>query len=228
MVSFRSKIWRSLCSCFYTIAIFILVSMVASIRRGIGPSRAILDLFNNQHYWVSQVLPLAVAMLSVNIFMLVRLREGEQKPFLRRPNFHRMRWRFTVISLGVLLAVGYQLAELWQKGFGPDDWDSYLLLLALAIPFIVSTPMAWLQKPDDEVIEALETGNFTRLADERDRLARMQAGNAALKFTIIFILVAGSLFDILVTHRWPARSLLEIELMAVAWHYFYSKFKSEI
>ncbi|APC09324.1 hypothetical protein MORE_11700 [Moorella thermoacetica] len=228
MVSFRSKIWRSLCSCFYTIAIFILVSMVASIRRGIGPSRAILDLFNNQHYWVSQVLPLAVAVFLVNIFMRIILRDGEQKPFLRRPNFHRMRWRFSVISLGVLLAVGYQLAELWQKGFGPDDWDSYLLLLALAIPFIVSTPMAWLQKPDDEVIEALETGNFTRLADERDRLARMQAGNAALKFTIIFILVAGSLFDILVTHRWPARSLLEIELMAVAWHYFYSKFKSEI
>ncbi|OIQ58592.1 hypothetical protein MOTE_17800 [Moorella thermoacetica] len=231
MMSFKTRIRRLLGSCFYVLVIFILFSTVSSIRHGTRPDKAILDLLDNRYFWVYQILPLAVGLLVANIFMLVGQREGKQKPPLRRQNFSRLKWRLTVISLGVLVAVGWQLAGLWQKGFVPADWDSYLLLLVLAMPFIVITLMAWLQKPDPEEIEALETGDYTRLAqlmDERDRLARLQAGNAALRFTIVFILIAGSLFDILVTRRWPARSLLEIELMAGAWLYFYYKFKLEI
>lgn len=214
----RSMAWK-LAYCVIFIFIYTLLGMADSMSHGTPPKINLLHLV---------VLTVAL-FLTINLFNIFRdYCRGEQKQGLCRRSFYRRRWHISGITLTVLLLAGLRAVSLWHEGLGLNNWDSYLLLSALVIPFAVATLMSWLLKRDDEEIEAIETDDYTRLHDERDNLSRLKAGDAAFTFIGIFVLIAGSLFDVLVTHRYPVRSLLEFELMIGAWIYFYHKYRSKM
>ena len=129
--------------------------------------------------------------------------------------WRRLRLVSVIGALPLLLFVAAYLAYLLTVGEGGEGWE-WIALLPLGL-VVAGSLLFWLRKPTPEYLHALETGDRSRLEDER---AQRVGGAAAATTLSVFwpmLLFGGVLYEVLFRGEWPIRTGLEVGIILLIW-----------
>ena len=176
-------------------------------QQGLGIAEALANALSRLPGRVLPVLGMFIVVATVMVGILVSKRSSV-------PRWQRLRLLMIIGSLPAILVTLVRLIYLlvvrsarWESSDG--------MLAAVALVGLVMILAYWRTPPSPERVYALETGDSSRLRDERYRLVQGQAANTTLSVFFLVLLCGGLLYEILVTGQWPVRTLVEVALICV-------------
>jgi len=190
--------------------------LVPGLERGL-PLREVLGRELGGLQWLGQ---LFLPLLFTALVLLVGLPAGARWLMRVRPaggrrySWNRYRWILTGLLLLALGAAGAGLA-LESLAVRPG------LAAALAALAAVTLAALWLRRDDPDFVEAFEHEDDERWRDERHQAVVGRAAQSALLAMLVLLVVGGGLYDVLVTHAWPVRSLAEAAALGLFWNLAY-------
>jgi len=207
-----------------------LMQAVATQDEGVSIVRTAVEIFGSQRFWLQMILFLAV---SISVYMLlwsVFLKgiprvKGSKKGV---SNFSRMRWLGTVGFVVYAGTILYGICRAIRQGV---PLGTALGTMSLGLVYGVFLGMyvllSWL-KPSAEKARALETGDYSKVDDERHKLVVMRSAQSTLWLAIGGVLVIGSLVDMVVYRRMPIRSVVEAAVLMMVWQLSYMQWNKRM
>jgi len=172
--------------------------------------RAVLSLRTPSDW--AYVLVAASALVGSVGFLFIRRGAGGHGTAPGAVIWRRLR-RVSVI--GALLALASAAAYLASGRGGTEGWEwMYLLLLVL---FVANALLFRLRKPTPEYLHALETGDLSRVQDERAQRVGGAAAAITLNVFVPILFFGGVLYEVLVRGEWPIRTGLEVGIILLMW-----------
>lgn len=207
-----------------TFVFIISMNALPAMRAGESTWEALRAIVQEPGFWQEQMLPLGVMyLLMLFVFptvyeRLLRKRSGDSY----RLSWSINRWLITLGGLVFIVgtAVPITLKLLRGQRFSLDQLAFTAILWLLYAGFILAH---WLRKPSSEWVEGFETGDHSRTMDERYQVVMGKSAVTTLYWTLALLLVGGSLYEVLVTRVWPARSLAETAIVFVLWNAVYRR-----
>lgn len=152
-----------------------------------------------------------------------------KRPPLGSPSaFSMLRWLATV---GFLVYAGTMVYGVWRSATSGISLASTLGTMSLGLVYglflAVFVVLIWL-KPSTEKARALETGDYSKLDDERHQQVVMRSAQSTLWLAIGGVLVVGSLVDMLLYRRMPIRSLVEAAILMIIWQFAYMSWEKRM
>ncbi len=176
-------------------------------QQGLGIAEALANALSR---FPGRVLPIYgtfIVILAVGVGILLSKRFSV-------PRWQRLRLLVIVASLPmVLVTLARMIYLLVVRSASWESSDG--ILVAFALAGLVMILACWRTTPSPERAYAIETGDNSRLKDERYRLVEGQAANTTLSVFLMALLFGGVLYETLVTGQWPVRTLVEIALICV-------------
>lgn len=219
----RKAVIMMICTALFLVIVLGLMQALNDSNDGSSLVVSIQEVFQSRQFWVGMILPLVIFNICFNLlwgpfwkkFVLQRGNRG------RLGSYSRLRWLSTVgyalyvVALGIVVwkgtTNGLSLVQALSR-------SSLVLVYGAVVGFFVL--LIWL-KPSEEKARAMETGDYTRVGDERHLQVTMRSAYSTLGYAFGAILVVGTLVDILVYRTLPVRSLVEAGVLLVIWQFSY-------
>ena len=147
-------------------------------------------------------------------FLFIRQGAGGQGTAPGAVIWRRMRRVSVICALLAFVSVALFLAA-GLAGGGIGGWE-WMPLLVLGL-FAGGALLLYLRKPSPEYLHALETGDRSRLEDERAQRVGGAAAAITLSVFVPMLLFGGVLYEVLVRGEWPIRTGLEVGVILVVW-----------
>ena len=148
-------------------------------------------------------------------FLVIRRGAGGGGTAPGAVQWRRLRLVSVIGALPLLVFVPAYLAYLLTIREGGEGWE-WIAPLPLGL-VVAGSLLFWLKKPTPEYLHALETGDRSRLEDER---AQRVGGAAAATTLSVFwpiLLVGGVLYEVLILGELPIRSAAELGIVLLVW-----------
>jgi hypothetical protein len=113
-----------------------------------------------------------------------------------------------LVSVALFLAAGL-------AGGGIEGWE-WIPLLLLGL-FAAGALLLYWRKPTPEYLHALETGDHSRLQDERAQRVGGAAAAITLSIFVPILFFGGVLYEVLVRGEWPIRTGVEVGVILLVW-----------
>lgn len=124
--------------------------------------------------------------------------------------------RVSVIGALIMLAyVAVHSVYFLMGGDGVEGWE-WMCLLPLGL-FAAGALLFYRRKPSPEYLHALETGDLSRVQDERAQRAGGAAAVITLNVSLPILLFGGMLYEVLFRGEWPIRTGLEVVIILLIW-----------
>lgn len=208
-----------------TLVAIISMNALPAMRAGQPTWSALRSVVQTAGFWRVQILPIGV-MYALMLFVfptvyefLIR-RRGEPE---RRFNWARNRLLITLGGLVFIVATAAPVISHLLRGTRSYSTDQLAFVGLLWLFYLGLVAAAWLRRPSSEWVHGFETGDHSRSMDERYQLVLGKSATSTLYLTLVLLLVAGSLYDILINKTWPARSLAEVAIIFVLWNIIYNR-----
>ncbi|MHB0886019.1 MAG: hypothetical protein ACYC6I_09900 [Bacillota bacterium] len=210
----------------YALGSIILIGLLATIPAlvaGVPASDALGGVFLAPRFWVATGLPVAAfaALFTLTYPFLWR------HLVVGRGRFPTGGWKRNVYlsSASGLFFLFVVARGVWNRVAGGmtvlKALSDLILVVIMAVATVLMLVYAWLA-PSEEKARAIETGDYSRLRDERHRLLAMRSAHAVLSVALIVILTVGSAVDIFTYHGYPVRSFIEAGVLLAAWQAAYA------
>jgi hypothetical protein len=189
-----------------------------AIRSGIPARQVFESLGRDREFWTGHVLSYTIVYsLMVAVFPKVHplLVKNRAKG---RLSWERNRWFMTICGAAFIFGTAIPVIANIVRGtrtYGMDQLGFTVVIWVLYGWMIVRM---WANHPSAEEKEGFETGDRRRSMDERYQLVLGKSAVSTLYWTLGIIFVGGSLYDILATHKWPARSVAEFAIILLIWN----------
>lgn len=201
---------------FLTIVISMFATAAMFARQdGLAPGPAALKALQQ----LPQKLPPAVVgwIIGFGVILLMYARRPvQQESPVERGRIMWQRWRLVTAILAVpflliaLVGMTYHLATgQWQD----LDW----LLAFLFVYFAAMLACLWLQRPSSERLYAIETGDRSRIMDERAQLVQGKAAQTTLSIFAAVLILGGGLYETVGLGRWPLLTGVELLVLLSVW-----------
>lgn len=186
------------------------VPIMLAIQAGKSTLAAIISVTGNVSFWLYLMMFAFTAVIFFLITYALVLRK--QTHAVTGKRYQILRWVVTPGGILMLITGSIQLIHALQTG----TWSfiEWINLFSMIVWLIILYSY-WFVRPSPERLEAIETGDYSRLLDERTQLVNGKGAHATLMIFLLFLFILGPLYDILVTHQWPVRTFIEIVLLAV-------------
>lgn len=206
------------------VVVVLLVSMypafclsVLLARRGgasIGEALRTALSFRELAHW--GWLPVVALALGLSVyFLVIRRGAGGGGPAPGAVQWRRLRLVSVIGALPLLVFAAAYLAYVLMGGEGTEGWE-WIALLPLAL-VVAGSLVFWLRKPTPEYLHALETGDRSRLEDERAQRVGGAAAATTLSILWPILLFGGVLYDVLIRGELPIRSAAELAIILLIW-----------
>jgi len=183
----------------------------ASMREAL---RAALP-FHEHADWIFVVVA-ALALTTYVWFVFIRRGAGGHGTAPGAVIWRRMRLGGVIGALLLALAsAAAYLASILAGGGGTEGWG-WIALLLLAL-FAAGALLFWLRKPTPEYLHALETGDVSRVQDERAQRVGGAAAVITLNISLLILLFGGVLYEVLFRGEWPIRTGVELVIILLVW-----------
>lgn len=198
------------------------------LQRGKDFGPALRQVLTSPGYWTGLGIGLIVIIFMVWLvipffFGWIRRNEGSREGDVWK------RYRLvTTIGMVVFLvgtAIAYTHKMLSGETVGPDQC---VFIGAIAAAYLALLIYLWAVKPSSEKVRAIESGDSSRLVDERYQLVQGRSAVTTVYSMMLIILTGGGLYDVIVTRMWPARSLVEVILIFVIWNIAYAGWNKKL
>ena len=157
----------------------------------------------------------AVAALAFSAcFLFIRRGAGGHGTAPGAVQWRRLRLVAVIGALLALASVALFLAA-GLAGGGIEGWE-WMCLLPLGL-FAAGALLFYLRKPTPEYLHALETGDHSRLQDERAQRVGGAAAAITLSIFVPVLLFGGILYEVLVRGEWPIRTGVELCIILLIW-----------
>lgn len=219
----RKTLIMMVCTAVFLVIVMGLMQALSDSSDGSSMFVRIQEVFQSRQFWVGLILPVVIFNICFNLlwgpfwkkFVLQRGSSG------RSGSYNRLKWLSTVgyalyvVALGIIVwkgtGDGLSLAQSISR-------SSLVLVYGAVIGFFVL--LSWL-KPSEEKARAMETGDYTRVGDERHLQVTMRSAYSTLGYAFGAILVVGTLVDILIYRTLPVRSFVEAGVLLMIWQLSY-------
>lgn len=130
-----------------------------------------------------------------------------------------IRWRrmriFGMISLMpvFIFSLGMMIYHMTLGRWLDFDW---LLLLVLFVSVILLI-RTWTYTPESEHLYAMETGDTTRMNDERMQQIQYKAAQTTLPVFMGILILVGIPYEAIVIGRWPVLTLIDFGVLFIIW-----------
>jgi len=216
----------------YTLGSIVLIGLMATIPAlagGVPALNALSAVFLAPRFWVATGLPVAAF---AALFTLT----------------HPILWRHLVVGRGRFPAGGWKrnlylssasglfflfvvARGVWTRVAGGmtvlEALSDLILAVIMAVATVLMLVYVWLS-PSEEKARAIETGDYSRLHDERHRFLAMRSAHTVLSAALVAILIVGSAVDIVTYHGYPVRSFIEAGVLLAAWQAAYAYWERKL
>ncbi|MCJ7752550.1 MAG: hypothetical protein MUQ65_15915 [Armatimonadetes bacterium] len=129
--------------------------------------------------------------------------------------WRRQRLLPVIVALLALVCAAAYLASMLAGGGGTEGlgW-MYFLLPGL---LVAGALLLYVRKPTPEYLHALETGDHSRLQDERAQRVGGAAAAITLSIFVPILFFGGVLYEVLFRGEWPIRTGLEVVIILLVW-----------
>ena len=184
-----------------------MLQVLLRVQAGAPIGQAAAEVVIARDYWVQ----IAVMAIVFSVIWVLTARLIDRRPGRR---IRTMRLIVTIGVLPYLLIAPYLIINAVLSG----EWEgTHWFLVAMWVALLAILIAQWAVRPSPERREAIETGDFTRVQDERFQAVQGRSAVTTLNILVILLFVGGILYDVLVTRQWPFRSFVEIILIIVIW-----------
>ena len=129
--------------------------------------------------------------------------------------WRRLRRVSVVCALIMLAYVAVGSVYFLMGGDGVEGWE-WIPLLLLGL-FAAGALLLYWRKPTPEYLHALETGDLSRVQDERAQRVGGAAAAITLSVALPILFFGGMLYEVLVRGEWPIRTGLEVGIILLMW-----------
>ncbi|GEM_PF-1928118 len=129
--------------------------------------------------------------------------------------WRRLRRVSVICALIILAYVAVHSVYFLMGGDGVEGWE-WMCLLPLGL-FAAGALLSYRKKPTPEYLYALETGDLSRLHDERAQRVGGAAAAITLNVFLPILLFGGVLYEVLFRGEWPIRTGLEVGVILLIW-----------
>lgn len=150
------------------------------------------------------------------LLLLFGKKPAQQDSPVERGRATWQRWRLVTAILAVpflLIAVVGMTYHLATGQWQDLDW----LLAFLFVYFAAMLACLWLQRPSSERLYAIETGDRSRIMDERAQLVQGKAAGATLSIFTGVLILGGGLYETVGLGRWPLLTGVELLVLLSVW-----------
>lgn len=217
------------------VAIFIFISIIYAqqeLRTGVTWSEALDNVWHAKDFWIGMMLPLVVFLTTFPWLMYWVDRKYITKPNeAGRPSpgvFGRVRAVALAGCVIYLVQTGFMFSKAYsQTGSLSDALGKTGLMLVYGV-FIGIVGILAIAAPSEEKIRAAETGDFSRVYDERYEEVVHLSAKTTLWAVIALLFIGGSLVDMLVYRTMPIRAWIEGFAVLLVWQLAYSYWNKRI
>ena len=174
--------------------------------------RAALSFRELAHWgWIA----VAASALSFVYLLVIRRGAGGHGTAPGAVIWRRLRRVSVVCALIMLAYVAVGSVYFLMGGDGVEGWE-WIPLLLLGL-FAAGALLLYWRKPTPEYLHALETGDLSRVQDERAQRAGGAAAVITLNISLLILFFGGALYEVLVRGEWPIRTGLEVVIILLIW-----------
>lgn len=184
-------------------------------QQGMGITQAVRFAFHNLWSSLPTMLGGFVVMSMVLLFFYGRTIPSAKTPV----EAGQMRWqhirRILVIGFVPILLVtaGMILYHLITGQWQDIDW----LLVGMLACYTVVLLVYWRNRPGPERLYAMETGDVSRISDERMQQIQGKAAQVTINIFLIFLIFVGIPYETIVMGNWPFLTFIEFVILLVVW-----------
>jgi len=165
--------------------------------------------------WAWLVMAASALLGGAGYFLFIRRGAGGQGTVPGAVIWRRMRRVGVICALVMLAYVAAQFAYFLAGGEGVEGGE-WKVLLPMGL-FAAGALLFYRRKPSPEYLYALETGDGSRLQDERAQRVGGAAAALTLSVSLPILFFGGVLYEVLVRGEWPIRTYLELGVILLIW-----------
>lgn len=200
-----------------------LTQAVTNQADGVPMGQALLAVYGSSAFWLDLMVPLIVLVVGFQLLwgpFWKWIARPSSKAAVRFSAFNRVRListaGFVTYATAILYGIYKQSAQgvPWANIVGNSLGLIYVVVLAFFVLLI------WV-RPSAEKAKALDSGDYSRINDERHAQVVMRSAQSTVLLALGGILVVGSLAEMLFFRSMPIRSFAAAALLLVVWQLLY-------
>lgn len=207
VIVFLSAVYSAIC-----------LRVLLARQEGLSTGAAVRTVlsFRELAHW--GVVPVVVMALAVLLYVLIIRRVTAGPGTAAAPGAVQWRRLRLVVTIGVFPFVAFVAARLlYLLVTGGAVEESDWIAIGLGVFFGALVAGYWIIKPAPEYLYALETGDRSRMDDERAERVRGRSAVTTLSIFAVALFLGGVLYEVLVQGAWPIRSSSELGLILLIW-----------
>lgn len=188
---------------------YFMLQLLSALRKGMGIEQAVWTVLHNEDWWIIVAIIVLVYLLGYLVTIKFMIRRTGKKQ-----RVHNLR-RFGLLA-GMLLLIVQSIFFIFIVAIA--GWD--IRFWIFVVPWLLNIVLLLYflgMKDNPEQVEALKTGDFSRVNDERIQAVMSRSALAALNIFLRVLLFGGFFYDVVVTRQWPIRTLIEFVVIGIIW-----------
>ena len=157
----------------------------------------------------------ASAVVGSVFFLFIRRGAGGHGTAPGAVQWRRLRFAGVTGALLALVYVAVHSVYFLMGGDGVEGWE-WMCLLPIGL-LAAGALLFYRRQPTPEYLHALETGDLSRVQDERAQRVGGAAAAITLSVALPILFFGGMLYEVLVRGEWPIRTGVELVIVLLVW-----------